>query len=204
VPPEARADAQREAVERVSERARWDAKYAAGEHAGLAPSSWLAEVAARLPGRGRALDVAGGAGRHALWLARRGLRVTLVDVSEVGLGLARERATAAGLMLETRAADLDSEPLPSGPFDVVVCAHYLQRSLFAAMALALGERGVLVVAVPTVRNLERHARPSRRFLLEEGELERLVPSRLAIERYEEGWVREGFHEARLLARLALP
>lgn len=180
---------------------RWDRIYAERGPELAEPASFLTAQAGRLPRSGPALDVAGGSGRHALWLARRGLAATLVDVSPIALERAREAASAAGLALATLAIDLESELLPAGPWSLIVCFHYLQRSLFPAFAAALAPGGMLLFCQPTVRNLERHARPSRRFLLEEGELAGLVaPLPLEVVVLAEGWSGEGRHEAHLLAR----
>src|SRR5215211_7845992 len=74
-----------------SDREKWNARFR--EQRQLAsPSPFLLELDGILPRRGRALDVAGGAGRHAIWLARRGLEVTLVDISDVALDIARRQA----------------------------------------------------------------------------------------------------------------
>ncbi|MEU4807144.1 class I SAM-dependent methyltransferase [Actinosynnema sp. NPDC023587] len=103
----------------------WD-----GVHAGRPaatdprPNARLTEVVADLPA-GRALDLGCGDGGDALWLARRGWRVTAVDISAVALGrladLARSR-DLAGLVAAER-HDL-RESFPPGRFDLV-CAHYL-------------------------------------------------------------------------------
>jgi SAM-dependent methyltransferase len=183
-----------------ADRHRWNERYR--ERAAeprLPPSVLLTSLDPILPRRGRALDLAGGAGRHAVWLAQRGLDVTLADVSEVALEQAREAAAAAGVTLRTLAADLEQEPLPAGPWDLIVSFHYLQRSLFAAFPDALAPDGLLVFVQPTLRNLERHSRPSAQYLLQEGELSGLVQG-LEILRHEEGWSAEGRHEALLVAR----
>ena len=155
-------------------------------------------LADRLPASGRALDVAGGAGVDARWLARRGLRVTLVDIAEAALEQARAAAEAEGLAIETVAADLDVDPLPAGPYEVITCFNFLDRRLFAQIPSRLSAGGVFVFSQPTRRNLERHAHPSARFLLEEGELPGLVAD-LRIVSYAEGVVRRS-HEARLFAQ----
>ncbi len=65
--------------------AAWDAKYSAKDLVyGTPPNETLVELATALP-RGRALDLASGEGRNALWLATRGWQVTAVDFSAVGL-----------------------------------------------------------------------------------------------------------------------
>lgn len=183
------------------DRARWDARYREEGPCARQPSSLITGLDELLPRRGRALDVAGGAGRHAVWLARRGLDVTLVDVSPVGVDLARQAAAAAGVALDARALDLEREPLPPGPWDVIVDFHYLQRSLFPAFAAALAPGGLLVFVQPTRSNLERHPRPGPAHLLDDGELARIAAGLpLEVVRLDEGWLEEGRHEARLVAR----
>lgn len=183
-----------------ADRQKWDARYAA-EGAPEEPSAWLASLSDHLPKEGRALDVAGGAGRNAIWLAKRGLRVTLVDVSPVGLSLAEKRAREAGVTIETIRRDLEDEPLPEGPWDVILQSHYLERALFRQYPQILAPHGLLVVEHPTRSNLERHTKPGAAFLLEDGELPSLCAG-LSIVSYEEGWTKEGRHEARCLARRA--
>jgi SAM-dependent methyltransferase len=184
------------------EKERWDRRYLAGAGA-TEPSAFLLSLDAELPRRGRALDLAGGRGRHAIWLARRGLDVTLADVSEVGLSLAREAAARAGVEIRTVAIDLERSPAPAGPWDVVVCFHYLHRPLLAQIPGILAPDGLFVFCQPTRRDLERHPRPGPPHLLDEGELPGLLRG-LDVLRYEEGWLEEGRHEARAVARLPQP
>ncbi|NIA25967.1 MAG: methyltransferase domain-containing protein [Gammaproteobacteria bacterium] len=178
-------------------REHWNRRY--GEGWPMEPSPFLESIADLLPRSGRALDVAGGNGRNALWLADRGLSVTVVDVSDAALAVAADVARARGLTLDLVNADLETDDLPAGPWDLIVCFHYLQRSLFPKMAEALAPGGVLVCAIATVRNLERHPRPPREHVLDEGELPGLVRG-LTVVYYEEGWF-DDHHEARLVATL---
>lgn len=69
-------------------RSHWDIKYEQGLPSLEKPdpfylSAFARFVADRFPKGGTALDLAGGIGRHALWLAKRNWRVTVVDISEV-------------------------------------------------------------------------------------------------------------------------
>ena len=78
------------------------------------------------------------------------------------------------------------------------CFHYLQRDLFPALRERLEPGGVLVCEIANRRNLERHAQPSRRFLLEPNELLTLCAP-LEIVYYREGWI-EDRSQARVVAR----
>jgi SAM-dependent methyltransferase len=180
------------------DREKWDKRYASGEHVrGQAPG-WLRELDTEIPAAGLALDVAAGTGRVAVWLARRGLEVVAVDISPVGLALARETAADEGVRLETVVADLERAPLPAGPFDVVACFHYRQRDLFAPIRERLRAGGVVLVELPTVRNQERHATPSARWLAEPNELLKDLAG-LSVLYYREGWFGDR-HLARMVAR----
>jgi SAM-dependent methyltransferase len=104
----------------------WDERYRRGDPWGSAPHGVVREVAEALP-PGRALDVAAGDGRHTLWLAHRGWTVDAVDFSAVAMERGEHRAAQQGLATRTRwhVADVVGDPLPAGPFDLVVVA-YLQ------------------------------------------------------------------------------
>lgn len=183
----------------TSDAARWDARYADGDAPDDPAASFVA-LAEDLPA-GRALDVAGGAGRHALWLAGRGWDVTLVDVSSVGLELARRRAELAGLDITAAVHDLAVEPVPTGPFDLVVVVAFLDHAVLDQVPGVLTPGGRLLMVHPTIRNLERHDRPPRRFLLVPGEIATIAGRLgLEVEVCDEGWSADDRHEARLLAR----
>src|SRR5215216_2618503 len=98
------------------DRDKWNAKYADRSFAPTEPSAVLMGLVKYLPTRGRAIDIAGGAGRNAIWLAQRGLETTLADISAVGLKLAHDRAAAAGVKINTLEIDLEQQQLPAGPF----------------------------------------------------------------------------------------
>jgi hypothetical protein len=181
------------------DREKWDGTYRDGDPYGSQPSKVLLEQQHLLPSSGRALDLAGGCGRHAIWLAEQGLTVTLADISPQGLQIARQRADLAELSIECLQIDLEEEDFPAGPWDLVISCLYLYRPLFPLIRQQLSAAGVLAVLQPTTRNLERHARPPARFLLEENELGQLAEG-LEILHYEESWSVEGRHDAVLVAR----
>jgi SAM-dependent methyltransferase len=180
------------------DRERWNAVWSGRGEAGP-PAGFLVEHEALLPRAGRALDIAGGAGRHAIWLARRGLAVTMVDVSDAGLEVARR----SGLPIELVRLDLDVDPLPPGPFDLVLCVGFLDRAHRDGYVERIAPGGLLVMAMATRTNLERHARPSERYLLAPGELDawaRGLGLEVLVSR--EGWNAEGRHQAELIGRVS--
>ncbi|HTC93727.1 MAG TPA: class I SAM-dependent methyltransferase [Terriglobales bacterium] len=133
------------------ERELWNAKYRTGSHTSLRPDPLLLQadrdyVRPLLPARGAVLDVAGGAGRHALFYAKQGWKASLVDVSEVGIALARKNARRKKLAIETIVADLNSYDLQELPrrFDLVLVFFYLQRKLFPALVEILKPGGLLI------------------------------------------------------------
>lgn len=141
-------------------REYWNRRYAAQELVWSAePNRFLvAETEGLAPGR--ALDLACGEGRSALWLARRGWRVTAVDFSSVALDKAARLAAGRGVEVDFVLADLvDWEP-PPGVFDLVVIL-YLQvpavdrRVILANAAEALAPGGTILVVAHDLENLER-------------------------------------------------
>lgn len=182
----------------ADDRTRWNEQYRQNPMP-WAVTPFLLELQPLLPRDGRALDVAGGSGHNAVWLARRGLDVTLVDVADVALDRAARLAETAGVPLRVERLDLEAEPLPAGPFALILCLNYLQRALFDAWPGLLAPGGLLVFLQPTRKNLERNPNPTPRFLLEDGELRGLVRG-LEVLRLEESWSPASRHEARLVAR----
>lgn len=187
-----------------SERDRWDDRYREVEglnNVNELIGSLITETQPAGAGRsrGRALDIAGGSGADALFLAGNGFDSTLLDVSPVGLQLAEDAATERGLAISTVAVNTERAPLPEGPWDLIHIAHYLHRPTIAAAAAALAPGGILVVSIATTTNLERHERPPAMFLLKPGELGDLAPD-LEVVRYDEDWRANGVHEAWLVAK----
>ena len=184
-----------------ADRTKWNDRYKTGNTRLPLdePSSFLISLVDQLPPTGRALDVAGGTGRNAVWLAQRGLDVTLADISSVGLEQATHYAFAADVEIETLEIDFQTKPFPAGPWDLIVQMNYLERTLFEPLIESLTPGGMFIFTQPTLTNLERNTRPPRDFLIEPGELPNLVAG-LEIVQYEECWWPEGSHEARLVAR----
>jgi SAM-dependent methyltransferase len=161
----------------TSDRERWNAKFLEGEAQSLEPDPLVAEVGLGLQ-PGRALDLAGGAGRHALWLARHGWDATLADVSDEGLAIAGRRAAEAGIVVTLRRESAEKTlawAAAHQAFDLIVVVWCLLREQFPALPPALAPGGTLVYKTYTsdhVRYTEGH---SLRTALQPGELRTAFP-----------------------------
>jgi SAM-dependent methyltransferase len=103
----------------------WNTRYGASDLVwGLAPNRFVAAETESLP-PGRALDLACGEGRNAVWLAERGWQVTGIDFSEVAIERARRLAADRGVPAEFVVADVLEAPIDAGAYDLVLLA-YLQ------------------------------------------------------------------------------
>ena len=108
------------------------------------PSEFLVEITGLLP-RGRALDVAMGNGRNAIYLATLGFKVEGVDNSRKAIEEALALARKKGVSIKTRVEDLEKIPyFEEGAYDLVICFNYLQRSLMPQMKNWVKPGGMLV------------------------------------------------------------
>jgi SAM-dependent methyltransferase len=149
------------------------------------PASWLTANAHLLPTEGDALDVACGRGRHALWLGARGLRVRAIDRDTAAVAAVNEAARSRHLPVHAHVVDLEvgETSLPEQAYDLIVVVHYLHRPLVPALVAALRPRGMLVYETFTRAQAARGKPTNPAFLLERGELTRLVsPLRVLVER----------------------
>jgi SAM-dependent methyltransferase len=150
-------------------RGKWEARYAERDGAARAPSPLVVEHVDALP-IGRALDLACGSGRHALWLARRGWTVDAIDYARAGLETLAAAVRRDALAVHPVQADLEDFPLPVGRYDLVVNVRYLQRTLFDPIKAALRPGGVVVFET-FLRDQQQIGHPRNpAFLLERGEL----------------------------------
>lgn len=138
--------------------AAWDERYAAEELVwSRGPNRFVAEQLAELP-PGRALDLAGGEGRNAIWLAQRGWDVELVEFSQEALDKAAALAASVDVRLQLTLADLTASPALR-PADLVVVA-YLQlpreptRAVLRRAASWVGPGGTLLLVAHARRNLD--------------------------------------------------
>jgi SAM-dependent methyltransferase len=188
----------------IDEKSLWDKKYSEGSHGSLQPDPFLVAayeefLSAASPGL--ALDVAGGVGRHAIWLAQRGWRVKLRDISEVGVRQAEENAKQTGTAssIATEVRDLNSaQDIGREQYDLVVVFFFLQRELFPVLAAAIKPGGHLIYKTYTTEQQRFNGGPSHpMFLLQPNELLHAFPS-LRVLHYHETIQERGVAE--LVAR----
>jgi SAM-dependent methyltransferase len=147
----------------------WDQHYADPAHLDSAADPLLVEVAGMLP-PGHALDLACGPGRHAIYLARLGWRVTAVDSSAVAIGLLR--AQTAGLSLDAHLADLERGQFAIAPdaYNLICDFYYLRRSLFPQIRAGVHPGGVFAGAIHLLDDAPAMRPRNPDFLLHPGEL----------------------------------
>jgi SAM-dependent methyltransferase len=133
------------------DRRRWDERYRRpGLLMGAAPKPWVVGLEPVLPRAGRALEIACGEGQLALWLARRGLEVTAVDISPLALAKLRAQADTEGLAgrIHVVEADLDRGLPPLEPgLALVSCVDFYSPTLMAEARALLAPGGMLLVQV---------------------------------------------------------
>jgi SAM-dependent methyltransferase len=175
-----------------------DQNQVSNPHFGLAPSPWIERFAHLVPPGARVLDVAAGHGRHALFLAARGARVTAVDRDAVALASLEGRPGIA-----TRLLDLESGawPLAGESFDAIVVVHYLHRPTLVQLVEALASDGALLYETFVEGNASygRPANPD--FLLRRDELLDHVRDRLTVVAFEQG-LADNHGRPAILQRLA--
>jgi tellurite methyltransferase len=127
----------------------WDERHrAAAAHDDATPLPLVIETASEMK-PGRALDLACGAGRNALWLAEHGWNVTAVDGSPAAIELVRKRASALGVTVNAQVEDLEKGEYVIEPahWDLILMCYYLQRDLFEPAKRGVVPGGVLAAIV---------------------------------------------------------
>jgi SAM-dependent methyltransferase len=142
----------------------WDRRYAAQDLMwGAEPNRWVREVAGGLR-PGRALDVAAGEGRNALWLAGLGWEVTAVDFSAVaverGRRLAAAGAPAAAGRVRWVVADVRDHLVPVAELDLVLVAYLHlgagdRRAVLRRLLEAVAPGGALLVVGHDLTNIDQ-------------------------------------------------
>ncbi len=183
-----------------ADRERWDQRYRDGSYRARPHATELLQKwQPKLP-RGRALDIACGAGRNALYLASLGYEVDAVDIAPFALERARQTAGERGLKVNWVEADLDTYQPKSDHYDVVVVARYVNRRLLPRLAQALKPGGAILYEHHIRTDLAVDGPKDPDFRLAPDEL-RDQFAELDIRHYREGLVKDPDGRTMALAQL---
>ncbi|OGP72361.1 MAG: hypothetical protein A2W09_06765 [Deltaproteobacteria bacterium RBG_16_50_11] len=171
---------------------RWDKRFkekafALGKEANL----FLKRKLHLLP-VGRALDLATGEGRNAIFLAQHGFEVDAVDISEIGLRKTRRLAKEKGVRIRTILADLDAYPIEKERYDLIVNLYFLNRRLLPKIKKGLRKGGTVVFETYLLEHRDLHVGgpTNPKYFLNPNELLTLFRG-FRILFYREGIFREG-------------
>ena len=193
------------------ERERWNQKYREAPGAWLIPDPFLPRAFSEyilplFPHGGNALDLAGGAGRHAIWLVQQDWKVTLIDISETGVEQARQSAGPLASHIHFVVDDLTrfkaSQTEFEARFEVVMAFFYLERKIFSEIVKAVRPGGLLIYKTLTLEQAKLADGPKNpAHLLQPGELLQLADG-LRILHYQEEVAEKA--TAALVARKEIP
>jgi tellurite methyltransferase len=175
-----------------SDRKRWDEKFRAKGFALGKEANPFLKGHIRLLSRGKALDIATGEGRNAIFLAQHGFDVDAVDISKIGLNKARKLSKEAGVKIHPVLADLDNYPIEKERYDLIVNFYFLKRRLIPRIKRGLKRGGKVIFETYILeqRALRTEGPRHSRYFLKPNELLRLFRG-FRILRYREGIFREG-------------
>ena len=138
----------------------WDQRYRSRERAGedlqIEPTKLVAQTVEDLP-PGKALDLACGTGRNAIWLAQKGWDVTAVDGARAAVEVLEQRACKLNLNVKTIVADLQKGEYTITPshWDLITICYYLQRDLIEPAKNGTRPGGILLMIVHTTEGDEQ-------------------------------------------------
>lgn len=155
------------------------------------PALVVAAYAYQLPA-GLVLDLAGGTGRNAFFLARRGHPVILLERSQVALEFVRAEAARQRLDIWALETDLETlhPSLPPGPFAGIVISYFLHRPLLERLAPRLMPMGLVLIEGFTTLEAQRRGSQAEHYW-HSGELLHPPPG-LRLRAWAEGWM-DGHH-----------
>ena len=167
-----------------ADRDKWDRRYAEDSYRRHDRVSLVCEWLAHIP-PGKALDLACGTGRNAMFLAEAGFRVDAIDISPVGLELARREAQSRGLEINWIQHDLD-EPYPfADDYGLIAVMWFVRLDLLRELCAHLAPGGLLVSEQHLVAEGDLAGPENPRFRVAPGALRAAVEG-LEILFYEEG------------------
>lgn len=127
--------------------ARWDQVYLSGDSkVPVNPSALVLETTASLK-PGSALDIGMGNGRNAIYLARKGWKMTGIDVSPAAVKQAASEAAKLGTQIDARVARFEDIDTGRQQYDMILCMYVQNLATKQAHKImeALKPGGILIV-----------------------------------------------------------
>ena len=125
------------------DRNKWNQRYLENSYRKTNPVTLLEDWIPAIP-TGKALDVACGAGRNALFMAQAGFDVDAIDISREGLKLARQNAENLGLIINWIEQDFDQHCKFKADYDLIVVLWYVNLPLITRLCDCLKAGGYLL------------------------------------------------------------
>lgn len=143
-----------EGGESESTKARWNERYDRDMYIyGKEPVAFLKQKMDGLK-QGKALVLAMGEGRNAVYLAQNGFDVTGVDISEVAIEKCNKLAKERNTMVNAVVADLTDYDMGEGQFDLITKFYYYEPSIFPQIIDALKPGGIFILEQFSIDHLK--------------------------------------------------
>ncbi len=175
------------------DKVKWDKKYSENtEFLSYRSAAQMVEEYYHCCGGKRVLDLACGAGRHALFLSKRDYLVDAVDISPVALNHLRQQINDNVTLIE---ADLDTYIPQKESYDLVIMTNFLDRDLIRRAKEALKVGGLFIVETYMEDEANEKEGYNPDFLLQPQELKQIF-SDYEIVAYDESW-NESYEKRRM-------
>jgi len=185
------------------EKTMWDSKYSNNQYIfGKTPAKFLASNYDYIPTGASVLDMGMGEGRNAVFLARKGYKVTGIDISSVAIRKAKALAKEFGVRIETITASMTDFKTPENTYDSIICFYYVERSLNEKLIKWLKPGGILIYEAHTDNQLKVPGQQhySKQYLLRPMELLNMFPN-MKVLKFEEPLHNKEFTTSIILQKL---
>lgn len=140
--------------ESESVKARWDERYDRDMYIyGKEPAAFLKQKIDGLK-KGKALVLAMGEGRNAVYLAQNGFDVTGVDISDVAIEKTNRLAEERNTTVNGVVADLTDYDMGKAQFDLITKFYYYEPSIFSQVIEALKPGGMFILEQFSIDHLK--------------------------------------------------